>query len=119
MTDEIEEMFSSLARENHENPHALPVKGVTVRLDSELRAEIHALCTITNITRQQLLETLVISGLKTATNAYFSNSPVEAEYEFAQHVSDFLLADGVDPVLAEQLSGIFDFHNKPNGDNQQ
>lgn len=107
MTDDIEDFFASLAgSDDPESPLRLPVKGITVRLDAHQRAEISALCSATDMTRQQLLEMLINSGLNTATKAYLGNSSDKENAEFAQHVHRFLLDEGVHPQLVDQISGV-------------
>lgn len=120
MTEEIEDLFSSLAG-NHEDhdPYTLPVKGVTVRLDAHQRAEIAVLCAMTDMTRQQLLETLINSGLSAAIKAYLGNSPDKINADFDHQVYVHMLNEGVHPEVAEHITGIqLDIFNNQ-GDQQQ
>lgn len=105
-TDDIEDFFASLAGDdNEDSPYTLPVKGLTVRLDSHVRAEISALCFMTDLTRQQLLEKLIVAGLDAATSAYLGNSSDETNANFYEHVYRFILDEGVDQQIVEQLTG--------------
>ena len=121
MNDEIEDLFANLADgDNSDDPFQLPVKGLTVRLDAETRAEIYALSSMTEMSRQQLLETLVKSGLKTAITAYLANSSDRASVHFADLVHEFLHAEGVHPDIVNQISGvqIDAFSSNQEGNNQ-
>lgn len=119
MTEEIEDIFASLAGNSDHDPFTLPVKGVTVRLDAHQRAEISALCAATDMTRQQLLETFVNSGLTAASKAFLSNSDPQVEAEFTHHVHEFLLSEGVHPHVADQVSGVqMDAFDQHQGDDQ-
>ena len=119
MTEEIEDLFASLAGTQDHDPYTLPVKGVTVRLDAHSRAEISALCAMTDMTRQQLLETLVSSGLSAATKAFLGNSEDRAEAEFGQLVHNFLIDEGVHPDVSEHLAGVqIDAFNDHHGESK-
>jgi len=107
MSEKLEDWFLSLAKSNDENGDIqLPLKGVTVRLDAHMRAEIAALSTSTYTPRQTLLEAFIESGLNTATEAYLSNSSAKVQADFAHDVYEFLVAEGVAPRLAEAMAGV-------------
>lgn len=118
MTDDIEDYFASLAGNSQDHdPYMLPVKGLTVRLDAHQRAEIAALCSMTDMTRQQLLETLINSGLTAAIKAFLGNSPEKVSADFDHAVYEILLEEGVQPQIAEQVTGIqLDIFNANQGE---
>lgn len=119
-TNEIEDYFASLAGNHKESsPYELPVKGLTVRLDAHSRAEISVLSDMTDMTRQDLLETLITSGIRTAIKAYLGNLPDKVSADFDHAVYEFMVDEGVHPEVAEHITGIqLDIFNNQ-GDQQQ
>lgn len=104
MTEEIENFFAD--RAGHDDRTAIPVRGVSVRLDAETRSEIAALCKMADMTQQEVLQKIVISGLDAAIKGFFSNlDDPESSIEFDQLKMDFMLGEGMSPQLIEHLIG--------------
>lgn len=108
----IEDMFANIAltnnQDDHPNPEALPVKGLTVRLDSYHRARLAGLCELSGLSRQDILERMITDGIDLAEQAYFGSisDGGRSEYYYGRGISEFLQAEGVSPEVSYLISGI-------------
>lgn len=108
----IEDMFASIALANsqdeHPSPQTLPVKGLTVRLDSYHRARLAGLCELSGLSRQDILERFIIEGIQQAEQAYFGSisDSGRSQYYYDLGISEFLQGEGVSPDISDVISGI-------------
>lgn len=104
MTEDIENFFADKAGQDDRT--AIPVRGMSVRLDADTRSDIAALCKMAVMTQQELLQKLVVSGLDAAIKGFFSNlDDPESSMEFDQLKMDFMLDEGMSTDLITHLIG--------------
>ena len=82
-TQNLEEFFFELGQQDDPIPASGQAKGVTVRLPIETVCELDAFANVTGMSRQNLLQTLITGGLKTAMNAYFDVVSTDKSEEYA------------------------------------
>lgn len=78
----LEEFFFEMAQSDDRVPPSGIAKGVTVRLPLSTVCDIDAFASVTGMTRQNLLQTLITGGLSTAMQTYFDAVSDEKHQEY-------------------------------------